>query len=75
MDRTIVMMLMLLASLITILLFLAFFARAPIFSSLVCALLYTLYLFVANEKAGVHNAQGEGERELSTDSTYGLTTF
>mmetsp|Transcript_12889 Transcript_12889/g.23588 ORF Transcript_12889/g.23588 Transcript_12889/m.23588 type:complete len:1284 (-) Transcript_12889:1583-5434(-) len=57
MDRTIVMMLMLLASLITILLFLAFFARAPIFSSLVCALLYTLYLFVANEKAGVHNAQ------------------
>ncbi|GMH88886.1 hypothetical protein TL16_g11292 [Triparma laevis f. inornata] len=57
MDRSFIMMLMLLSSILLILLFLSFFARAPIFSSLLSALIYTLYLFIANEKAGVHNAQ------------------
>lgn len=41
---------MLTLSLTLLLIFLALFARSPIFSSLITALLYTLYLFVANEK-------------------------
>lgn len=36
---------------------LAFFSFAPIFCSCVVSLLYTLYLFIANEGAGVHHAQ------------------
>jgi len=57
MDRVAAMAIMFFMSLLTLLLFLALFARSPIFSSLSLALLYTLYLFLANEKAGVHNAQ------------------
>mmetsp|Transcript_25958 Transcript_25958/g.54032 ORF Transcript_25958/g.54032 Transcript_25958/m.54032 type:complete len:1266 (-) Transcript_25958:28-3825(-) len=57
MDRFAALLLMLTLSLTLLLIFLALFARSPIFSSLITALLYTLYLFVANEKAGVHNAQ------------------
>jgi hypothetical protein len=57
MDRVAAMGLMLVMSLLSLLLFLALFAVAPIFCSLSLALGYTLYLFLANEKAGVHNAQ------------------
>jgi len=51
------MMIMLSGLLFTILFFLALFARSPIFAALITALLYTLYLFLANEKLSVHNAQ------------------
>lgn len=37
--------------------FLAFFAFAPVFCSCILSLLYTLYLFVANEEHGVHHSQ------------------
>jgi len=37
--------------------FLALFAMAPIFCSCIISLLYTLYLFIANETAGIHHAQ------------------
>ena len=52
MDRFAALLLMLTLSLTFLLVFLALFARSPIFSSLITALLYTLYLFVANEKVG-----------------------
>lgn len=44
------------------LLLLALFAYAPIFCSCVLSLLYTLYLFVANEEHGVHHAQESENR-------------
>jgi len=40
-----------------LLLFLALFAKAPIFSSSVGSLLYTLFYFITNESHEVHNAQ------------------
>jgi len=40
-----------------ILLLLALFAAAPILCSIFASLLYTLYLFLAHETAGVHHAQ------------------
>ena len=39
------------------LLLLALFAQAPIFSSCVVSLLYSLYLFLTNESSSVHHAQ------------------
>jgi len=40
-----------------VLLFLAIFAVAPIFCSCIISLIYTLYLFIANEASGIHHAQ------------------
>eukprot|EP00520_Triparma_pacifica_P007006 CAMPEP_0118651948 /NCGR_PEP_ID=MMETSP0785-20121206/11055_1 /TAXON_ID=91992 /ORGANISM="Bolidomonas pacifica, Strain CCMP 1866" /LENGTH=475 /DNA_ID=CAMNT_0006544429 /DNA_START=267 /DNA_END=1691 /DNA_ORIENTATION=+ len=57
MNRALAMMIMLSMMIITILFFLALFARSPIFAALITALLYTLYLFLANERLSVHNAQ------------------
>lgn len=41
----------------TVLMILALFAVAPVFCSCLVSLLYTLYLFLANEEHGVHHAQ------------------
>jgi len=57
MDRTAAFLILTLITIISLLAFLALFSRSPIFSSFTIALGYSLYLFVANEKAGVHNAQ------------------
>ena len=57
MDRFLAMMIFWGMCFMSLILLLAMFSRAPIFSTLIVALLYTLYLFLANEKAGVHNAQ------------------
>ena len=57
MDRTAAFLILTLISLATLLLALALLASSPIFSFLTLLLLYSLYLFLANEKAGVHNAQ------------------
>ena len=57
MERFLALTIMFVMSLSSILVALAVFARSPIFCTLTLALMYTLYLFLANEKAGVHNAQ------------------
>jgi hypothetical protein len=41
---------------------LALFAVAPVFCSCLLSLLYTLYLFLANEEHGVHHAQESENR-------------
>jgi len=57
MDR-IAAMLILLGVLVSMVLFLlALFALSPVFCSCLVSLLYTLYLFLANEEHGVHHAQ------------------
>lgn len=57
MDRGAAMLILLGLLVGMVLLFLALFAVAPIFSSCIISLLYTLYLFIANEAAGIHHAQ------------------
>lgn len=57
MDRIAAMVILLavLGSLVLILL--ALFAVAPVICSCILSLVYTLYLFMANEESGVHHAQ------------------
>ena len=57
MDRYMVMLIMITMALSTSILFLAMLARYPIYTTLLVFIMYTLYLFLSNEKAGVHNAQ------------------
>ena len=88
MDRTAALLIFTLLSITSLLLSLALLASAPIFSALTLLLLYTLYLFLANEKAGVHNAQEFENRfwtvlalafssvtAFATDSPFAIGTY
>lgn len=57
MDRSLAMLLLLGLLVLLTLLFLALFAVAPIFWSCMASLLYTLSVFLFNERHHVHNAQ------------------
>eukprot|EP00978_Attheya_sp_CCMP212_P001286 scaffold2680_cov57-Attheya_sp.AAC.1 len=73
MDR-VAAMLILLGLLVTVgLLLLALFAVAPVICSCIVTLLYTLYLFIANEESAFHHAQ-EFENRFWTIFTLLLTT-
>lgn len=57
MDR-VAAMLMLLGFLVAmVLMLMALFSVAPVFTSCLVSLLYTLYLFFTNEESGIHHAQ------------------
>ena len=62
MDRFAAMLTLFLVLFGLLILTLAMFARAPIFTSLMLSLVYSLYLFVVNEKSGIHNAQEHENR-------------
>ncbi|KAL7580047.1 hypothetical protein ACA910_005032 [Epithemia clementina (nom. ined.)] len=57
MDRFAAMIVLLLLVVCTVLLMLTFFVVAPIICSCLIALMYCLYLFVAYEESGLHQAQ------------------
>ena len=56
-----------------LLMILALFSSAPIFCTCFSSLLYTLYLFIANEESGIHHAQ-EYENRFWTIFTVLFTT-
>ncbi|CAB9504963.1 expressed unknown protein [Seminavis robusta] len=57
MDRILAMVLLLFLVLVVLLMFGAFFAVAPVICTCLISLLYSLYLFMAYEQSGVHQAQ------------------
>eukprot|EP00934_Nitzschia_sp_Nitz4_P007620 Nitzschia sp. Nitz4//scaffold102_size76354//28389//32188//NITZ4_005631-RA/size76354-snap-gene-0.136-mRNA-1//-1//CDS//3329532246//7610//frame0 len=57
MDRIAAMMILLGVLVSLVLIILALFATAPVICSCILSLVYTLYLFMANEESGVHHAQ------------------
>lgn len=62
MDRSAAMLLLFMTFFGLLILILAMFAVAPIFTSLTLALFYALYHFVRDEKSGIHNAQEHENR-------------
>jgi len=73
MDRVAAMLILLAILVAALLTFLAIFSMAPICCSCIVSLLYTLYLFIANEESGVHHAQ-EFENRFWTIFTALLST-